>query len=76
VKLVEEDVCLTSKRDDRTGELVISGVSSLHLQILWERLKSRYGVEVAPQLPKTPYLEAIRAKGAAQYRHKRKSGAS
>ena len=76
VKLVEEDVCLTSKRDDRTGELVISGVSSLHLQILWERLKSRYGVEVATQLPKTPYLETISAKGDAQYRHKKQSGGS
>ena len=76
VKLVEEDVCLTSKRNDRTGELVISGVSALHLQILWERLKSRYGVEVATRLPATPYLETVSAKGDAQYRHKKQSGGS
>ncbi len=76
VKLVEEDVCLTSSRDDRTGELVISGVSDLHLQVLWGRLKSRYGVEVATQPPKIPYLETISAKGDAQYRHKKQSGGS
>ena len=76
VKLVEEDVCLTSKRNDRTGELVISGVSALHLQILWERLKARYGVEVATRLPATPYLETVSAKGDAQYRHKKQSGGS
>ena len=76
VKLVEEDVCLTSTRDARTGELVISGISALHLQILWERLKSRYGVEVSTQLPKTAYLETISAKGDAQYRHKKQSGGS
>jgi elongation factor G len=76
VKLVEEDVCLTSSRDARTGELVISGVSDLHLQILWERLKSRYGVEVSTKPPKIPYLETISAKGDAQYRHKKQSGGS
>ena len=76
VKLVEEDVCLTYDRNDRTGELVISGVSDLHLQILWGRLKSRYGVEVATQPPKIPYLETISAKGDAQYRHKKQSGGS
>jgi len=76
VKLVEEDVCLSSDRNDRTGELVISGVSDLHLQILWGRLKSRYGVEVATQPPKIPYLETISAKGDAQYRHKKQSGGS
>ena len=62
--------------DARTGELVIAGVSDLHLQILWERLKSRYGVEVSTQPPKIPYLETVSAKGDAQYRHKKQSGGS
>jgi elongation factor G len=73
-KLVDEDVCLKSQRDKRTGELVVSGISTLHLQILWERLKSRYGVEVTTRQPKTPYLETISAKGDAQYRHKKQTG--
>ncbi len=75
-KLIEEDVCLTAVRDNRTGELVISGNSDLHLNILWDRLKSRFGVEVETTQPKTPYLETISANGEGRYRHKKQSGGS
>jgi elongation factor G len=75
-KVVDEDVGIKAERDKRTGELVISGTSTLHLQILWQRLKSRYGVEVETKQPKTPYLETITAKGDAQYRHKKQTGGS
>ena len=75
-KLVEEDVGLKAERDRRTGELVISGSSALHLQVLWRRLKARYGVEVETKQPKTPYLETITGKADAQYRHKKQTGGS
>jgi len=75
-KVIDEDVMITSRRDNQTGELVVSGTSHLHLQILWDRLKSRYGVEVTTREPKTPYLETISAKAEDHYRHKKQSGGS
>jgi elongation factor G len=75
-KIVDEDVMIRSDRDARTGEFVVSGTSQLHLQILWDRLKSRYGVEVETKEPKTPYLETISAKAEDHYRHKKQSGGS
>ena len=73
-KVLGEDILLRSERDQRTGELVVSGMSQLHLQILWDRLKSRFDVEVTTKEPKTPYLETITAKAEGGYRHKKQSG--
>lgn len=73
-KIVDEDVMVQARRDNRTHEMVLSGVSQLHLGTLWERLKTRYGVEVVVKEPKTPYLETISAKGDDHYRHKKQSG--
>ena len=74
VKIIDEDVMAGSKRDNRTHEYVITGTSQLHLLILWEKLKSRYGVEVTTKEPKTPYLETIAGKGDDHYRHKKQTG--
>jgi elongation factor G len=74
LKIIDEDVTLRAARDRRTNELVISGMSQLHLHTLWERLKSRYGVEVTTKQPKTPYLETITVKGDDHYRHKKQTG--
>ena len=76
LKLVDEDVTLVCDRDKSTGELIVSGVSSLHLQILFERLKARFGVEVETKQPKTPYLETVSAGAEDMYRHKKQSGGS
>jgi len=73
-KVVDEDVMVKAVRDSRTHEMVVSGISQLHLLILWERLKLRYGVEVSTKEPKTPYLETITAKGDDHYRHKKQTG--
>jgi elongation factor G len=73
-KVIDEDVMVQAKRDRRTHEMVVSGISQLHLSTLWDRLKSRYGVEVATKEPKTPYLETITVKGDDHYRHRKQSG--
>jgi len=73
-KIIDEDVTVQAKRDRRTHEMVVSGISQLHLSTLWDRLKSRYGVEVLTKEPKTPYLETITAKGDDHYRHKKQTG--
>src|SRR5687768_18042508 len=49
--------------DQQTHELVISGVSQLHLDIIRERLKARFGVDVNTKEPKIPYRETINGDG-------------
>jgi len=60
--------------DPQTHELVISGVSQLHLEIIRERLKDRFGVEMVTKEPKIPYRETIMADGAGDHRHKKQTG--
>ncbi len=73
-KIVDEDVSVVARRDSRTHETVLSGMSPLHLQVIWARMKSRFHVDVVTKEPKTPYLETISAKGDDHYRHKKQSG--
>ena len=63
-----------SHRDAQTKELVINGMSELHLQIIRERLKRRDKVEVDTKEPKIPYRETIQATAEGSYRHKKQSG--
>ena len=73
-KIVEEDLTLHLDRDPQTKELVMTGMSELHLQIIRERLKRRDKVEVEVKEPKIPYRETIQAKAEGSYRHKKQSG--
>jgi elongation factor G len=73
-KIADEDPSVIARRDVRTHEMVVSGISQLHLQIILHRLKSRFHVEVITKEPKTPYLETITQKGDDHYRHKKQSG--
>ncbi|HVX14887.1 MAG TPA: elongation factor G [Pirellulales bacterium] len=73
-KIVEEDLTLHLDRDAQTKELVMTGMSELHLQIIRERLKRRDKVEVDVKEPKIPYRETVQAKAEGNYRHKKQSG--
>jgi elongation factor G len=73
-KIVSEDPTFHSRRDATTHELIIEGLSELHLQIHLQQLHRRYGVEVDTHLPKIAYKETIRAKADGHYRHKKQSG--
>ncbi len=73
-KVVEEDPTFHLDRDQQTKELVMTGMSELHLQILQERLKRRDKVEVNTKEPKIPYRETIQANADDSYRHKKQSG--
>ncbi|HWA99458.1 MAG TPA: elongation factor G, partial [Pirellulales bacterium] len=73
-KIVEEDATLHLDRDPQTKELVMTGMSELHLQMIRERLKRRDKVEVDTKEPKIPYRETIQTKGEGSYRHKKQSG--
>lgn len=73
-KIAEEDSTFRMDRDAQTHELVITGMSELHLQIIRERLKRRDKVEVDTHQPKIPYRETIQNNAEGSYRHKKQSG--
>ncbi|MDZ4718303.1 MAG: elongation factor G [Roseiflexaceae bacterium] len=74
--VVEEDPTLVISRDLTTGETQLSGLGETHLQIVAERIKRKYGVEVEIELPRIAYRETIRGQAEAQYRHKKQTGGS
>ncbi len=73
-KISQEDGTFRRDLDSQTKEMVIYGMSELHLQILRERLKRRDKVEVDTKEPKIPYRETIQANAEGMYRHKKQTG--
>jgi elongation factor G len=73
-KIAEEDPTVRITHDAQTHELVVSGVSQLHLEVIRERLKHRFDVEIVTKEPKVPYRETIVAKGEGDYKHKKQTG--
>ena len=73
-KLVEEDPTLRIDRDPQTHELVMKGLSDLHIQVALERLKLRDKMEVETREPRIAYRETILEPAEGSYRHKKQSG--
>ena len=73
-KLSAEDPTLRIGRDGATGELVVEGLSQLHLDIAFAKLKRRYKVEVSKKEPSVPYQETVMTGADGHHRHKKQSG--
>lgn len=73
-KLAEEDPTFHTSREVDTSQTLISGLGEAHLDIVVERLKRKFGVEVETETPKVAYRETITAKAEAQGRHKKQTG--
>ena len=73
-RLAEEDPTLVLRRDERTGEQLLAGMSQIHVEVAVGRLKSRFGVEVDLHQPRVPYLETIRKEARARHRYKKQTG--
>jgi elongation factor G len=73
-RLQEEDPVIDLHRDAQTGEEIVAGISQVHVEVLVERLRRRFGVEVSLQPPRVPYRETIRVSAKAHGRHKKQSG--
>jgi elongation factor G len=73
-RLSEEDPTLRINRDERTSELLVSGLSQMHVEVTVERVKRRFGVEIVTHPPRVPYFEAIRGKARAHARYKKQTG--
>ncbi len=73
-KIADEDPTFTIRRDTQTHELVISGMSELHLDVIQHRLKNRYKLDINTHVPHVPYLETITGQAEAHHRHKKQTG--
>ena len=73
-RLGEEDPAMVLKFDPQTKEMLISGTSQVHVEVILDKLKRRFGVEVVLHPPQVPYRETIRKKATAQGRHKKQTG--
>lgn len=73
-RMMEEDLALHIERDPESREIIVSGSGQLHIEVVVERLKRKYGVEVELKSPKVPYRETIKGRAEAQGRLKKQSG--
>jgi len=73
-KLADEDPTFKTERSATTAQTLISGLGDTHLDIVTDRLKRKFGVEVEVELPKIAYKETITTTASAQGRHKKQTG--
>ena len=73
-RLQEEDPTIDLHRDQQTGEQIVAGLSQVHVEVIVERLRSRFGAEVNLKPPRVPYQETIRKHAKAHGRHKKQTG--
>ncbi len=73
-KLAEEDPTFQVKTDEDSGQTVISGMGELHLEILIDRLKREFKVEVNEGAPQVAYKEAIVGSTSHREVYKKQSG--
>lgn len=73
-RLLEEDPTLTSRFNEQTGETVLAGMGELHLEVIVDRLRREFGVDVEVGAPKVAYCETITRPVAATGRLVKQSG--
>jgi elongation factor G len=73
-RLQEEDPTIDLHRDAQTGEQIVAGLSQIHVEVIVERMRSRFGAEVTLKPPRVPYQETIRGGAKAHGRHKKQTG--
>ena len=72
--LHEEDPAFESRVDGELHQTIISAQGELHLEVLFERLRRRYKVDVSLDQPKIRFRETIRTKAESKYLHKKQTG--
>ena len=74
-KMLAEDVTLRLIRNDQTREMILSGMGQVHIDTTLEKLKRKYGVEMALKAPKVAYKETIKGKAVkVQGKYKKQTG--
>jgi len=73
-RLHEEDPTFSRHYEPSTKESLVRGMGDLQLEVMVDRLKRRFGVEVVLSRPHVPYRETIKTKAQGEYRHKKQTG--
>ncbi len=73
-KLLEEDPSISVEKNAETGETLVSAQGDLHLDVVKNKLSSKFGANAEMQDPRIPYRETIKKTVKAQGRHKKQSG--
>ena len=72
--LTSEDPTMSWHYDPELKQTILSGQGELHLAIILQRLKQKFGVDVNQLPPRIPYRETIKKRGDSKYRHKKQTG--
>jgi elongation factor G len=73
-RMLDEDLTLRLTREAQTGEVLLSGVGKVHLDVVGARIKRKFGVQMALSVPTIPYKETVRGTTTVQGKHKKQSG--
>jgi elongation factor G len=73
-RLQEEDPTIDVHRDPQTGEEIVAGLTQVHVEVIVDRMKERFGAEVDLKPPRVPYHETIRSQAKAHGRYKKQTG--
>jgi len=74
-RIVSQDRTFKAGRDEQTGELIITGLSDLHLDVVTSKLRKKpFEVEMTLKEPRIPYKETLAGKAQGHYRHKKQTG--
>jgi len=73
-RMADEDPTFTLEKNTETHQTLVNGLSDMHLDVIAERMKRKFGVDVKLSDPKLPFRETIRASTKVEYKHKKQSG--
>jgi len=73
-RITEEDPTLVTRFEAGTGEMILSGMGEVHIDLAIRRMESKFGLSVTTSIPKVPYHESITRSAADFYRHKKQTG--
>jgi elongation factor G len=73
-RIAEEDPSLQVRRDADTAETILSGMGEAQLEVVAEKMRRKFGVDVLIEIPKIPYKETITSQVRAEYKHKKQTG--
>jgi len=73
-RIAEEDPTVHYHFEPETKQLLVSGVGSLHVEMVVERMKRKYNVDVNLLLPRIPYKETVKGRAEGQGKYKKQTG--